>query len=859
MSEKPESASELERRKSLKIRLRRDLTIEAQKYEGRTFYVLKDPVSLRYYRLKENEYFLLQFLNGADTLEDAQTAYEEKYRPERLRLEDLESFAQQLIKAGLAQNESPKAGKQLYESRKKRRRTEWMQTLTNILYIKIPVLDPDRLLKKMTRSMGWIFSMWFFVLSIILMSSAILLVATHFETFRSKLPNYHEFFSFKTVAYLWAALAVVKVIHEFGHGLSCKRFGGEVHEMGLLFLCLSPAMYCNVSDAWKLPNKWHRIIISFAGIYVELVIASIATFVWWNTPSQPFINNLALSLMIVCSVSTVVFNANPLMRYDGYYVLADWLEIPNLREKANRFLTNLVLEHCLGVEVQPDPYMALPRKILFVTYAIVSYIYKWVVTFGILWFMYNFLRPYKLEVISSMLALASLGSLIGWPMVRLGKNLYRRGRLPDMKRWRVLATSAALVVLILFVFMVPVPISRVRGTGLVQAFPEKTAKVFVRYPGILEKLNVRDGQQVHRGEELAVFSNRDLEAKIKGLDTDVAVAQTRIDSMTRQREETGDPGKKVQISLEITQVWGEQAKSATELRSLLRLRREELTVMSPREGQISGAPRRDDVGKTYEKDPTQPLLTITEPGRLRVCLPVETPEFNQLKENCERKTRRAALAWSALNRRVTIHFEKKPFATVLAELSQKVPAAQFTWPETGLPAGLESEPISYDANKKRLFNVLDDLLDRLGIGFVIVSDEKSEQDGKILISPGRERGVPETQRLLADLDLPVTIRVQGHDSQRWKGRVLPLPESEAREIPLALSSRAGGPVAIKGGARTQTLVPQTQHYLVYVEILDPSNAISPGSMAQVKIHCKPETCASWLWRKVNALFDIGLF
>ena len=124
--------------------------------------------------------------------------------------------------------------------------------------------------------------------------------------------------------------------------------------MGALFLCLSPALYCNVSDAWTLPNKWHRIIISAAGIYVELIIAALATFVWWNTPAYPFVNNLSLSLMVVCSVSTVVFNANPLMRYDGYYVLADWLEIPNLREKANRFLTNLVLDRCLGVEVQPD-------------------------------------------------------------------------------------------------------------------------------------------------------------------------------------------------------------------------------------------------------------------------------------------------------------------------------------------------------------------------------------------------------------------------------------------------------------------------------------------------------------------------
>src|SRR5919202_2200866 len=152
------SPADLERRKQLRILLRSDLGIEAQKYEGRTYFVLKDPVSLRYYRLKENEHFLLQFLDGKHTLEDAQKAYEKRYRPDRLRLEDLEHFAQQLLTAGLAQNESPRAGKQLFDRRKKRKRSEWMQTLTNILYIKIPIFDPDRVLTRMLRFTGWIFT-----------------------------------------------------------------------------------------------------------------------------------------------------------------------------------------------------------------------------------------------------------------------------------------------------------------------------------------------------------------------------------------------------------------------------------------------------------------------------------------------------------------------------------------------------------------------------------------------------------------------------------------------------------------------------------------------------------------------------
>src|SRR5216683_93611 len=536
----PAAASDLERRKHVRLRLRGDLSIAPQKYEGRTYFVVKDPVSLRYYRFKEQEQFLLQFMDGDRTLDDAQKQYEKRFRPERLTLEDLESFAQQLLTAGLAQNESPKAGTQLFDRRKKRLRKEWLQTFTNILYIKIPVADPEWVLdwmldgrskrprewkrlwhpmyaigwltEKCTLGIGlrWMFTTWFLILSIGFMLSAVLLVATHFETFRDRLPSYHEFFSFKTVGYLWLALGLVKVIHEFGHGLSCKAFGGEVHEMGALFLCFSPCLYANVSDAWTLPNKWHRIVISAAGIYVELIIAALATWVWWNSPAEPFINNMALSLMIVCSVSTVVFNANPLMRYDGYYVLADWLEIPNLRDRSNRYLKNVTLEYCLGVEVQPEPYMALWRRWLFVTYAIVSWVYRWVITFSILVFMATFLKPYKLQVISQLLALAAAGSMFGWPLYHLGKNLHRRGRLPDMKRSKVTFSASIVGAVVLFFLFVPLPVSRVNPGGyvlptpnaLIQVQPNAQARVFlhVPYSCLLEQMSVHDGESVDEGQ-----------------------------------------------------------------------------------------------------------------------------------------------------------------------------------------------------------------------------------------------------------------------------------------------------------------------------------------------------------------------
>lgn len=738
---------DLERRKHVRLRVRGDLAITPQRYEGRTYYVIKDPVSLRYYRFKEQEYFLLKLMDGNHTNDQAQKEFEKRFRPDRLTLEDLEHFSQQLLTAGLVQNESPQAGKQLFDRRKKRLRMELLQTLTNILYIKIPVFDPEKLLIRMLPYLRWMFTITFLLASVGFMLAAVLLVLTHFETFYERLPSYQEFFSFKTVIYLWAALGVVKVIHEFGHGLSCKAFGGEVHEMGFLILCFSPAMYCNVSDAWTLPNKWKRIIISGAGIYVELMIAAAATFIWWNTPSQPFVNNLSLSLMIVCSVSTVVFNGNPLMRYDGYYVLADWLEIPNLRDRANRYLQRLVMEHCLGIETKPEPYMELGRRILFLIFAIVSWVYRWVVTFVILKFMATFLKPYKLEIVSSMLAMVALGSMIGWPLYRLIKNIRKRGRLPDMKTGRVLV-SASVVALFLFgFFFVPLPVTRVRQPGLVQVQPDYLEPVHVKVGGTLQRVHVIEGEFVRKGKILAEFYNVELENRYDQAKTTVALKEkllqvydTQVDKLKDEREKEGLKRSRVMAENEL--------RSARVIMEQVDLERKWLTVTAPRDGIVMGLPPIDEVGKDWDKDQGTPFCSIGDPKKLRVLVPLPPSDYRLVLEN--------------LNKLKGTHA------------------------------------------------------------------------------------------------LPVTIRVQGRLDSTWEGYVHNLPESEAKEIPPALSNKGGGPLAIKPSNDPNHMIPQAQVYLVGINFNQPDDAITPGTLAQVKIHCEYRSAAWWTWHTISATFDLGL-
>jgi putative peptide zinc metalloprotease protein len=746
--ENPVPASDVERRKQVRLRIRGDLAISLQKYEGKTYYVVKDPVSLRYYRFEEQEHFIIRKMNGTVTLDETQKAFEERFRPKRLTLEDLEGFAQQLLTAGLAHNESPQAGAQLFERRKKRRRNEWLQILTNILYIKIPIFDPDKLLARMVPYCWWIFTSWFFALSVGVMLAAVMLVATHFDAFWDRLPAYHEFFNVKTVVYLWVALGAVKVIHEFGHGLSCKTFGGEVHEMGALFLCLSPCLYCNVSDAWTLPSKWKRIIISFAGIYVELIIAAIATFVWWNTPSKPFVNHLSLSLMTVCSVSTVFFNANPLMRFDGYYVVADWLEVPNLRDRSNRFLKNLVLDHCMGVEVQPEAYMVLGRRVLFIFYAISSYIYRWVVTFSILWFLYMFLKPYKLGAVSAFLALAAAGSMVGWPLFRLGKSLYKRGRLPDMKPRRVSISAGLVALAVLGFFLIPLPVGRVRQTSLIQLKPDAMVKVRVPVPGregvILERLLVRDGQIVAENEILAEFRSLEIENELAEAQSQVQVREVQIRALRKQAEIATDPQERSRVGSALAKATSERDGFQKNVDFYEKLKGS-LVVRAPRAGVVMSSPHVDEIGKLWEKEQPVPFCTIGDPTQLQALMPVSPADYRLLKVD-----------------------------------------------------------------------------------------------------------------LAKQADLPITIRVQGRAELNWKGRVAKLQESEAKDVPPQLTSKFGGPLAVKPSTQPNSFQPQSQQYLVLIDLLDPDAFIHPGTLAQVKISCRWRTGAWWVWRTVSSAFDLGL-
>lgn len=576
----------------LAIRKRADLVAQRQRYEGEVYWVVKDPVGLNYFRFQEEEFFILNQLDGQSSLDEIKARFEAEFPPQKITLEELQQFVGMLHRSGLVIATAPEQGRQLLKRRSEHRKRQFLGALGNILAIRFRGIDPERILNALYPWVRWMFHPLFLIACIILWVAALLLLAAEFRIFLNRLPTFYQFFTPTNALWLAVTLAVTKIIHEFGHGLSCKHFGGECHEMGVMLLVLTPCLYCNVSDSWMLPNRWHRAAIGAAGIFVELTLASIATFIWWFSEPGLLINHLALNVMFICSVSTLMFNGNPLLRYDGYYVLSDILEIPNLQQKARQLLHRTAAHWFLGIEPPEDPFLPQRNQALFVLYAVVSSIYRWVVVLSILLFLNRFFKPYRLEIIGRVIALGALYGLVVQPLYQLGKFFYLPGRWNQVKKPRLWMTLTGLALLLAFALFVPLPY-RVMSTCEIQA--QDAAPVYVDVSGRLEKLFVQAGEKVRAGQPLAQLSDHDLEIEIGRLETLRNQYQARLSALERRRSADAEAANELPALREALQ---------TVVQQLAEKKRdqERLLLLAPCDGVVLPPPWR-----TISEDKDAPL------------------------------------------------------------------------------------------------------------------------------------------------------------------------------------------------------------------------------------------------------------
>lgn len=566
----------------LRLRMRPDLTSRRHQYQGNPYWVVKEPVGLKYFRFQEEEYAVLQMLDGQASMDQIKTQFEQQFAPQKITFQDLQQFIGMLHRSGLVIGDSPGQGARLLKRRDDQQRKKMLAALSNVFALRWRGIDPDRLLNWLYKFTWWMFTPAAVIFCLLLGLSALSLVIVQFDVFTSRLPAFHEFFGPRNWLYLGVTMALVKVLHEFGHGLSCKHFGGECHEMGFMLLVFTPALYCNVSDSWMLPSKYRRAAIGAAGMYVEMIIASVATYIWWFSDPATTINQICLSVMFICSVSTVIFNGNPLLRFDGYYILSDLAEIPNLRQKATTALRRLLVDWCLGLEQPEDPFLPKKNQIFLAVYTVAAVAYRWIVVFSIMMFLNKVLEPYGLKVLGQLIALSGLFGLIVQPTVQLVKFLYVPGRMHQVKKARLLATAAVIAVVLGLICFFPLPYY---VSATLEVKPKDAESVFVRVPGRLEEIAAQYGQQVKKGQTIARLANEDLSLEVLRLEGQKQVQQKELDTLRRLQNRDAAIGQRIPELEETIAMLDEQISEKNE-----QLRR--LVVTSPTEGVVMRIPDR---------------------------------------------------------------------------------------------------------------------------------------------------------------------------------------------------------------------------------------------------------------------------
>ena len=335
-------------------RLRKDLIVRTQQTSHETSVIVKDPISRKFFRMGEAEQFIAEQLDGKTPLEVIRQTVEVRFGGE-LPMETLNGFLQNLNKYGFLETEGG-GGRAAYREPPRFR--------GSALYCRFKVFDPCQVLKHLVSRTGFFYSPYFGILSGATILAAAAVTITHWSEFREELPRLYT---------SWASIAVVIFLnflvvgaHEFGHGLTCTRFGGEVHEMGCALIFLQPAFYCNVSDAWLFPEKSKRLWVGFAGPYFELFLWSLSVLTWRMTEPDTWINFVTLSVMATSGLKTLL-NFNPLIKLDGYYLLSDYLELPNLRRRSFRYVGSLV-EKLFGLGPDDEENLAPRERFVFSIY-----------------------------------------------------------------------------------------------------------------------------------------------------------------------------------------------------------------------------------------------------------------------------------------------------------------------------------------------------------------------------------------------------------------------------------------------------------------------------------------------------------
>jgi putative peptide zinc metalloprotease protein len=462
-------------------------------------------------------------MDGMRTLKEIWETACERLGDDMPTQDEVIGLLSQLHRADALQSDMPPDISDLHQRHVRWQRSRWLGALRSPLAVRLPILDPERFLERtmflVRPFLGWAgFVLWCSVVF-----TALILISLHWKELTSNLAD--RIMSMENLLLLWIVYPVVKTLHEFGHAYTVKRFGGEVHEMGIMILVFMPVPYVDASSSTALTEKRKRILVGAAGILVELFLAAIAAFVWVNVEPGS-VRAVAFNVMLIAGVSTLFFNGNPLLRFDAYYVLSDYLEIPNLGSRSNQYIGYLLKRYVLGIVDVQAPLSSPGEAFWMVFYALASFVYRIFITIRIALFVAG-----KFFIIGVVIAAWGIFSMTILPLTKVVHSIITDVRI-RRKRVRIILSCIAL------------------------SWVPEESRIHAGTEGFILEVVASPGKKVHSGDLLVKCDNADLTARVKILEASLGELDARYRlSLLSDRTETEilrDEIKRVEAELSQT-------------------------------------------------------------------------------------------------------------------------------------------------------------------------------------------------------------------------------------------------------------------------------------------------------------------
>lgn len=502
----------------LKPNIRNHITVKRQEYRQQTWYIFTDKSNGKHHRFNQLSYQLIGLINGKNSLQTIWEIMQERYDDKAPTKNDIIKLIGQLYASDIIQCKISPDNVELFERYQKHKSSHWKNALKNPLSLRFTIFDPNNFLDHLLPISKLIFTKSSFILWLAIMFAAIVLAAGHWSGLSENISD--RVLTTNNLLLIALLYPIIKIIHELGHALATKVWGGEVHEIGIMFLALIPNPYVNTSSAWSFDQKHQRIIVSAAGMMFELLVASFALF-FWLAVEPGLARAVAFNIMIISSVTTLIFNLNPLLKFDGYYILSDLINIPNLTQRSNKYISYLIQRYLFGLKNTPSQVTSKGESNWFLFYGITAFFYRIFILAVITIFIAS-----KFFIVGILLATWIFITQIIAPISKQVNYLFRSPSLGNKRQRAITVSTSIICSLIILIFFVPVPTTTI-AQGIIR-LPEKS-EIRIESTGFVKQVLVTDGAFVEVGtpliesfDPLLLANEKIILAKLKELDLKIA-------------------------------------------------------------------------------------------------------------------------------------------------------------------------------------------------------------------------------------------------------------------------------------------------------------------------------------------------